>query len=636
MGEFLKQVRNRQVAHPLARGFSRDEWIRDVGEDEADRNLVSSVLAIADVIDILRPQALLGSRNQLLLRALVAYANNQIRKIQSDILTFQDDHKDQPILLDQVILKKHPETQGTLGELTDAAGDSFVFPLRETVDPQLANIPQCSTGKAWKQTLQTAGEQGTLSNKWFLASLFLMDVLWLDAKLVKQTSHQWVLSRNDSDSIGQISGWRRQILIESIAMGFADVPIQPPASTTKTIRCEWIGDFLKVRSRNASVSRESWAHRIYTYASIPKALVSPNIEDIALNLGGVSVTVGEAIRVHSSFLPMYSELFSLFPARERILDTHPREAIRVSLQNLAYVLSELTEIEFRKVCALLEEATFLGRPSETLWGKPLVYAGKDDRFIFLPSLKSSVLRSANQLINKYSETYGRKGLFFQEHCRQTIRKSLAGGPLESRAWISPRAVQSAMGDIDICVLLDDVLILVEAKYFAFPCDAFDYWQVNQTLRAAAEQIKRKQIEVERDREGFLRLLQDRYEAFRTTRRSIGEIVPLIAVADTYHAGYCVEGIPVADMEVLETFFSNKVLQRQELSHDVLRKSGRYLFGDVQAAITGARAYFEHPPMIRDLDKLIESRETNYPTGAWYDGKEIFIRLVGSGLREIPR
>jgi hypothetical protein len=633
VGTLLDRVRNGTVSHPLQRGFDRELWSQFKTEDELDKALVTSVLAIDDLIRALRPHAMTRTKDVHLLRALVAAGNTRLKMVEDDLLRPErDGHGD--VYADTVILRRHPETSGTINELTDGLGDSFVFPLREALDASWNGDPKAPSGADWRRAAEVANAQGVLANKWFLCWYFLMEVVWLDARLVKQTEHSWRLSNHPSEAARQIAAVRRHIQIESLSMGFGGIPAKPPASTTKTIVCEWVGDRLYFRVRSAGASQESWAEKIFGYASIPGLLLSGDIEAVPLTIAGTTVTVGEAARLYASFIALYSLMSPLLPKRTFVRDSHPRDGFRISTENLSNALSEITAIEPHKVDVLLEEATFRGGGSEVLWGKPLVFAGGRSRFVFLPAMKSSVLRAVNYLIDSYASDHGKKGIFFQEHCRRHIGKAASSGPWRDKVWTSPRAVESDAGDIDICMVVGDLLIVIETKYVPLPSDAYDYWRVNRTVDAAIEQVRKKVELIQGSVGGFVENLKRRYGLglpFDTLR----DIVPLVVVSDTFRAGYGMNDVYVADMEILETYFSNKLVQRQEVNASGLRMSGVHLFVDFAAATGGLRGYLSNPPMIAGFKAAIEPRETNYPTGVRLGGEEIYVRQVGPGLPEIP-
>ena len=183
MGRFLNAVRRNTIAQPLARDFDRAAWENATVDDALDEALLASGIAVADMLAAMRPRALLKSADRTLLAALVACANHQTASTHRDIFESIRAAGGNAISMDMLLGRKEPDTGGTLGEVTDGLGDSFVFPLREAMDmlPRHQNFAR----KRWLESLERAYAQGLLANRWYLARFFWMDVLWFDARIDK-------------------------------------------------------------------------------------------------------------------------------------------------------------------------------------------------------------------------------------------------------------------------------------------------------------------------------------------------------------------------------------------------------------------------------------------------------------------
>jgi hypothetical protein len=120
-----------------------DALNRTLSEDEA----------IADLLDAMRSHALLRSSNRTLLRALISCANHQTSGHHRQIFQSIRDAEAKPLLLDGVLALKDSQTGGTLPEVTDGLGDSFVHPLREAMDHSKPALPDVSK-KDWINSLQ--------------------------------------------------------------------------------------------------------------------------------------------------------------------------------------------------------------------------------------------------------------------------------------------------------------------------------------------------------------------------------------------------------------------------------------------------------------------------------------------------
>ncbi len=601
-------------------------------EDDLDQALIASGLAIADMSDAMRPHARLRSTDRTLLRALVACANHQTAGTHRDIFASIRAAGGNAISMDTLLGRKERETGGTLGEVTDGLGDSFVHPLREAMDTSQRH--QIPSRRHWLESLEIAYAQGLLSNRWYLAWFFWMEVLWFNARIEKKTATDWRLICDEgAETIRHIGMWRRQKRIETFGAQIAALNLVKVASLVKTIACQWAGARIVLAARPIRHGEPPWAVRIQDHALLPQYLLSARILDVELFIGGVTVKVRDAIAFYSTLLSLFFECLDLLPERSLAREVHPRDAFCVSVSNLVHAMSELTEISSEAAVALVSTATFSGTRKQTLWGRPFVFAGQDERYIFLPALKSSLLRTINGLIDDYAGDNGKKGVFFQEHCRDQISIAARNGPLAEMTWVSPRAVQTPTGDIDICILVGDLIIVVEVKFLPTASDAYEYWRVEQTLEEAVNQVRRKLQFISSNIPSFLKMLHERYGA--PALQQVSDVIPLIVSSDTYHAGFPIKEVNVADLPVLAVFFDNKFVEMQEITPDGFTERTINIYRDTKDAVRALKSYLTEPEIIKRLRRQIAQRELRYPTNLLADDKEITVTLRSVEVSQGP-
>lgn len=338
----------------------------------------------------------------------------------------------------------------------------------------------------------------------------------------------------------------------------------------------------------------------------------------------MTITVRDAILFYSTFLALFFEFFGMLPVRHLARELHPRDAFCVSVPNLIHTISELAEISLHAARALVDVSTFSGTAKQNLWGRPLVFAGEQERFVFLPALKSNLLRTINRLIDEHAGDNGRKGIFFQEHCREQLQIAASNGPLAKITWVAPQPIQTSTGDIDICILVGDVLIAAEVKYMGIPSDAYEYWRADRKLEDGVAQLRRKLNFISESPGTFLRLLRERYGAPALTRLS--DVIPLVISSDAYHAGFPLFEIAVADLPILTVFLDNQFVELLQITDEGVNECAVTIYQNAQEAICMLRTYLEEPEAIRRLCRQIAPRELRYQTGVWADDKQITVRL----------
>jgi hypothetical protein len=320
---------------------------------------------------------------------------------------------------------------------------------------------------------------------------------------------------------------------------------------------------------------------------------------------------------YATLQSLFFVLHSAFPRREFMCDTHPREAVRIRTANLCKVICELTELPGDTITSLINATTFTGGARQSLWGAPFVYAGTEDCFVFLPALKSSLLRSVNDLIDAHAEEHSVKGVYFQEHLRKSIASAIDHGPLKDAAWIAPRAIDTPVGDIDLCAVVGENLILCEAKFVGNAVDAFEYFRAGDRLDEAVRQIYRKLAFVTEDLPRFVRLLTRKYGL---KLNKIEQVIPIIVTSDAFHVGFPRNGIAVADLPTLMAFFKNDL--PAPLSFPSSSSGSRPIYANATEAIATMAAYLQQPPDIAALVASTRRRDLDYPTGVHLEGQEI--------------
>ena len=514
--------------------------------------------------------------------------------------------------------------------------NSFVYPLREAI----VGIPAIGRDRIprsdWLRCTQAAFEQALLANRWYLAWLYWMDALWLNARLVKNTATDWELIPDKYLEINrQVSGFRRQRKLESLLLTLTTVPAVSVASTMRTIECNWVGSKLLTRTQPIRGGKPSWSDRIRHHALTPQLYFSFHVEDVDLRLPSATVKARDAVRFYSSLLVLFFEFLEMLPQRQRANELFMRDAVCVSVPNLINTLADLLEVSPNSITALVENSTFFERPKETLWAKPFVYAGENSRFVFLAAMKSNLLRTISHLIDEYASDSGKKGMFFQEHCRDLLTEAITNGPLRDIAWVAPKSVQTnpQVGDIDICVVVGSTLIVVEVKFIVIPSDAHEYWKADQALENAVLQLRRKTKFIIEEPGRFIEMLKQTYGAPATT--NITSVIPLILSSDAYHSGFPIDDIAVADLSILTSFFDNHFIEAQALSEGGLEEHATPIYSNPSEACKILSGYLLEPEVIKRLRAQIVPREMRYPTDLWSGEQEITVVLKSVEIAKPP-
>jgi hypothetical protein len=621
MGRFKDAVSENKFPNPFSRSFDPTVWKSQHVDDASDLQLKGAGLAVYELVSILRSQSKIGQPNRERTEALVAHANQHICQAHERLrLIFQTDES-ASINLETVLNTKLSDAETTLGELTDAIGDTYVYPLREAVCFEKAEVRTNTVGGS-SNALSEALFETYIANKWFIAWMIWMEALWTDGVLETSAKWKWKLYHRDSrrEAIRQIGAWRRMFHEESTANAIAFLrPRTTFGSGTLLPSFSKVGKKFLIQLKQRKPRQQSWAENITPRVLLSELVLSEDVGKLKLSLYGVELNVLEAIVFYSTLISMFFELFKKIPIRKDGA-TQISDAVELSVANLQFTISELTSISTEKTKALIEYATFRGSHKQSLWGRPFVYAGKDSRFVFMPALKSSITRVVNDLIDAHSSNHSAKGIVFEVRARQQLSRDISEGPLSAITWIAPRSIVTTVGEIDLCILVETTLLVIEAKYVGSAIDAYEYARADSILKEAVAQIERNTDLIRSDLISFSNLLKKSYGAPERSR--VSKVIPIVLTNDTYHAGFPFAGVPVVDLPIMEVFFRNKFVDVQVLSGEKLVESASKIYGTDFDALSVLEKYLYEPEIIVRANRRLRSRSVEYRTG------------VGDGLSEI--
>ena len=618
MGSFKAAVQENQFPGPFSRKFDLKRWSAANVEDKDDVALRDSGLLIASQLTSMRPHSAVQGPDQQVLMALVGHANQIISHMHHDLfksIAVADAHGP-PI--DALLFAKN-DTGATLSESTDALGDSLVYPLRVAMDLGPDRVDFANRNR-WKELSELTDAEMRFSNIWYLTWLHWMDALWLGASLTQASALDWQLKFPDheKEAIRQIGAWRRTRFLEHIASDALPAPLDTFGTSQLTVECRRVGDRVLLGARPVRPGEKSWSESIRGYAVLPQLLYSARLLSVELLIGTNRLIVRDVISLYSTFISLFFEFLKFVPPRTGAL--HPRDVVRVSMKNLVETISQLANIPREATKALLELATFRGKRDESLWGRPLIFAGTDDRFVFMPALKSSLLRTLTDVVDGYAADHGCKGAFFQEHVRDRLRVAIKDSHLSELGWVSPRPVDTKVSDIDVCVTLGATLVVIEVKFIGNAIDAYEHWRADQRFAEAVSQLTANIGVVMESPESFATLLSEKYGAPKSC--TIDRVIPLIVSSDSYHAGFTFDNVPVADMEILEFFFANRLTAWQSIAPAKPGESSPKLYETPAAAIEMLQAYLLEPTQIAMCKKALIPRVLAYPTGLGEGANEI--------------
>jgi hypothetical protein len=209
----------------------------------------------------------------------------------------------------------------------------------------------------------------------------------------------------------------------------------------------------------------------------------------------------------------------------------------------------------------------------------------------------------------------RRGPAFEQHVRDEIAQALAlhkklptAKVLQSSFRFRPPGDREE--EIDVVLGLNNLVLLGEVKCMQHPTESKELAIHRRMVGEAAKQIARKAAAASKHCEQF----REQLGAAGIDVDSSFSVLPLVILNGAIHAGFAVDGIPVADMYIVRTFLAGEMADAAVRSAKGLQKlKVTKLFGNPAEAATNAPAYFNAPPQMNPL--LGDIRERWVSVGA---------------------
>ncbi|MCA3042985.1 MAG: hypothetical protein ING51_08240, partial [Rhodocyclaceae bacterium] len=196
MGELLTGVRRGKIPNPFSRKFDLERWRELRSFDDADMCVQDAGVIVFALLEALRPNLKVGAPSISRARALCAHANQHLVQLHQSFIQAVAQLPSPSIDLEQVLDTKMAITGATLGETTDALGDSYVYPLREAING-LTNFNERLSRSEIGKLLEETFHEIHVANQWYLIWFFWTDVLWTGGRLRSTPEGNLELSRDD-------------------------------------------------------------------------------------------------------------------------------------------------------------------------------------------------------------------------------------------------------------------------------------------------------------------------------------------------------------------------------------------------------------------------------------------------------
>jgi hypothetical protein len=369
-----------------------------------------------------------------------------------------------------------------------------------------------------------------------------------------------------------------------------------------------------------------------TYASEP--YYSELLRQPQAKLGGASLN--ELMGAWSVVV----QCTALLAAKVGIKDEGARDVTPDGLEGLAPVLQrqalrravhESVGVDFKRSGDLVDFLTYRGLPGQELWAQPLVPVSDHALApIFAAAQHADLLRLVDVWLRQLSVEMGVRGPAFEAHVREELMDQINSSHLLRHSRVLDnefvlRPKDDRDEEIDILLVIDDLIVVGEAKCSVPPTDAKAYAIHRKLVEGAVAQVSRKAAAVEKHRELFRRRLAEMGieipEKFK--------VLPVVILNAAFHAGMAVNGVPVVDLYVFSVFFRGRLVEaaRGEEMAPILE---RVLYSSAEEAVNKVEEILQSPPQMEIFAKGIREIDHRIPSIApsdWCGEYQTFDCLV---------
>ena len=641
MGEFTKRVRNDEIAGPLRRAFTPDNWRRAFNDvpapDAIDYNTHAAGLALHEKFETIRGVLKLSSSDEISattkLRAFVAIANHNFfvardktRLALKNFQTKREGESEEVYAMEEMAGVKLSLTGGfdwSPNEVVESLVDGIELPIRVVLqaNPSLAGNPRMNQVQ-WTQV----GHEMNLGILYGFAADVWDDCLWNSYQMVDKGQVKVFLPQDvDVLRAYQIGLARRSSLMMTFSIVATQFQREALAAGARLKVREVCGIERRGKRQVIKVAKHGVTTEIIeglsvqrTYAAEP--YYAELLEERVDSLRGLTLSaLIDAWTVISRAAQVLAQSIGEKHAHDaedvEVTGAHawlPEYAATLQVEALVDALGAAAGISKPDGRQIVEFFTFRGMAGQEIWAQPLVPVGPDT---VTPIFGAVVYPNLRRLVDVWMRQAGvdlaRRGPAFESHIRKLVTEAIAKSKL-----LSP--VAASFGDdytfrsnngrdeqIDLVFSIGNTVFVAEAKCILEPTDAKGIAIHRKTVQGAAEQVLRKVKAIEENRAAFvadaLRFGMSLTEEFK--------VKPLVVVSTVTHVGIAALTVPVIDEFVLGRFLDGELedFAYQPCDPASSKRFKTVFYSNAAEAEARAPGYFESPPQMERFLKGVRGR-----------------------------
>lgn len=629
MGDFARKVRFNQIAGPSQRKFETGVWVtmaKDDTGDDVDTSLALAGLFFHDLLSYLRAQIKLGAcdlQSSTIVRATVALANANMIVLLAEIEAARKPAT-KDIFVNRILQSKVAVRSNLFSadELLTGVGDGLKFVLRDMHkrptladhrgDPHLqdedlgflnaelnhAVLYQCAV-ELWQDC---AAHRYRLQEHVEGVVLVSGDLTWEDARAVS-LYRRTNLALQDTQSFGEL--WRYRFK-RAERRKFSGMKFAVRAYGADSITRIDIGDL----DAPDDVTWVATGAKLLLMHGYYKNLMNEPLPKASGRTLSEVIDAWRFLQSLALYLHAEGSRRVEFSSPSLLLTAAPK--IRTTV--LSAALGRAIGVDGHVATELLNFLTFTGGDEQEVWSQPLASINQDEVCLVLPCIHSiHLLRVVERWMRQGGIELDRRGPQFESFCIEGLKQHIADSKLASRAVVLDRALtfrgRDRSEEIDIVMVVDETVLLIEAKCILWPDECLQYANYRDTVDSAVVQVKRKFDAVRADYESFAKQVA----AMGYTAPTNPTVLCCVLTNSAICAGFPIDGVPVVDLAILSAYFGNSHIkfEARRQGESSFRKEVRF-YESLDDAGGNLEGYLMGPPQLEEAKGSVTYREVAFP------------------------
>ncbi|WP_237812813.1 hypothetical protein [Acinetobacter baumannii] len=266
-----------------------------------------------------------------------------------------------------------------------------------------------------------------------------------------------------------------------------------------------------------------------------------------------------------------------------------------------------------------------------LWRTPIIKINENEIiFILEPLLHPVGTRCFEGWMANAGVELKEKGIPFEEFIKQRLNSALKKNSYINNFKIIEHEVISIDGEseeIDLLVVIDNLIIIGEAKCILSTDSAISYWNALNTIKRGSKQAIKKNNFIRKNLEKFIKQVGLNYNP------NIQYITqPIVITSNSIGVGYSFFDVPIVDTTILVNYFNSPIcplISTSQQKHLVYLK----LYENLETLIYNFQKFIKNPPPIQSY-KIYGNTIHEIPIISPYDNFKTTWRFKRLAITEV--